>query len=97
MLSTPTDYISDISETDYTICYKIGKIVILSINIRALSDLTAFKPYLTLPLEYRPRNVVFSPDINGIGLRISTDGAVMPCNLVSNSKSIQTVVAYICF
>ena len=97
LLLTPTDYISDISETDYTVCYKIGKIVLLSINIRALSDLTAFNSYLTLPSKYRPRNTIFSPDISGIGLRIGGDGVIMPCNSVSKGKSIQTVVAYICF
>ena len=97
LLLTPTDYISDISATDYTVCYKIGKIVLLSINIRALSDLTAFNSYLTLPSKYSPRNVVFSSDISGTGLRIGTDGTVMPCKSVSKGKNIQTVVAYICF
>ena len=94
---TPTDHMSDISEIDYTICYRIGRIVVLSINIRALSDLTAFKSYLTLPSAYRPLNTIFSPDILGIGLRIGSDGTIMPCNSVSKGKNIQTVIAYICF
>lgn len=96
LLPTPTDYISDASESDYTICYKIGKIVVLSINIRALSNLTAFKSYLTLPSAYKPRNTIFSPDISGIGLRIDGDGAIMPCDSVSKGKTIRTVIAYIC-
>lgn len=96
LLPTPTDYISDANKNDYTICYKIGKIVVLSINIMALSNLTAFKSYLTLPSAYKPRNTIFSPDISGIGLRIGDDGAIMPCNSVSKGKTIQTVIAYIC-
>lgn len=96
LLQTPTDYISDANESDYTICYKIGKIVVLSINIVALSNLTAFKSYLTLPSAYKPRNTIFSPDISGIGLRIGGDGTIMPCNSVSKGKTIQTVIAYIC-
>ena len=60
----------------------------------ALSNLTAFKSYLTLPSAYKPRNTIFSPDISGIGLRIGDDGAIMPCNSVSKGKTIQTVIEY---
>lgn len=54
LLETPTEYIENISDSDYTSCFRNGKIVTLVLNIKVLKPLSSFNTYLTLPKQYIP-------------------------------------------
>nr|DAZ72641.1 MAG TPA: hypothetical protein [Caudoviricetes sp.] len=96
LLETPTEYIKNISDSDYTSCFRNGKIVTLVLNIKTLKPLSAFNIYLTLPEQYVPSSVIFAPAIGlNAGIRIGPRGEVMPCVNVDAGKNLQTVVSYV--
>ena len=96
LLETPTEYIKNISDSDYTSCFRNGKIVTLVLNIKTLKPLSAFNIYLTLPEQYVPSSVIFAPAIGlNAGIRIGLRGEVMPCANVDAGKHLQTVVSYV--
>ncbi len=54
LLETSTEYIENISDSDYTSCFRNGKIVTLVLNIKVLKPLSSFNTCLTLPKQYIP-------------------------------------------
>lgn len=96
LLETPTEYIKNISDSDYTSCFRNGKIVTLVLNIKTLKSLSAFNIYLTLPKQYVPSSAIFAPVIGlNAGIRIGLRGEVMPCANVDAGKNLQTVASYV--
>lgn len=96
LLETPTEYIENISGSDYTSCFRNGKIVTLVLNIKTLKPLSAFNIYLTLPEQYAPSSVIFAPAIGlNEGIRIGLHGEVMPCANIGADRILQTVVSYV--
>lgn len=96
LLETPTEYIKNISDSDYTSCFRNGKIVTLVLNVKVLKPLSAFNIYLTLPEQYAPSSVIFAPAIGlNAGIRIGLHGEVMPCVNVNADMNLQTVVSYV--
>ena len=96
LLETPTEYIKNISDSDYTSCFRNGKIVTLVLNIKTLKPLSAFNTYLTLPKQYAPSSVIFVPATGlSAGIRIGLRGEVMPCANVDAGKNLQTVISYV--
>lgn len=96
LLETPTEYIENISDSDYTSCFRNGKIVTLVLNIKTLKPLSAFNIYLTLPEQYAPSSVIFAPAIGlNEGIRIGLHGEVMPCANIDADRILQTVVSYV--
>lgn len=96
LLETPTEYIENISDTDYTLCLRNGKIVTLVLNIKVLKPLSSFNTYLTLPEQYIPSSVMFVPImVLDTGIRIGTSGEVMPCANIGAGAYIQTTISYV--
>ena len=96
LLETPTEYIKNISDSDYTSCFRNGKIVTLVLNIKVLKPLSAFNAYLTLPKQYVPSSVIFVPATGlNAGIRIGLRGEVMPCANVDAGKNLQTAISYV--
>lgn len=96
LLETPTEYIENISDTDYTLCLRNGKIVTLVLNIKVLKPLSSFNTYLTLPEQYIPSSVMFVPIMTlDTGIRIGTSGEVMPCANIGAGAYIQTTISYV--
>lgn len=95
LLETPTEYIENISATDYTLCLRNGKIVTLILNVRVKKSLSAYTTYLTLPKQYIPSFVIFMPTLLDVGIRIGTSGEVMPCTNFEAGAYIQTAVSYV--
>lgn len=96
LLETPTEYIENISDTDYTLCLRNGKIVTLVLNIKVLKPLSSFNTYLTLPEQYIPSSVMFVPIMAlDTGIRIGTSGEVMPCANIGAGAYIQTTISYV--
>lgn len=96
LLETPTEYIENISDTDYTLCLRNGKIVTLVLNIKVLKPLSSFNTYLTLPEQYIPSSVMFVPIMAlDTGIRIGTSGEVMPCANIGAGAYIQTAISYV--
>lgn len=88
-----TDQISD---SDYTSCFRNGKIVTLVLNIKVLKPLSSFNTYLTLPKQYIPSSVMFVPTMAlNTGIRIGTSGEVMPCANIGTGAYIQTAISYV--
>nr|DAG36827.1 MAG TPA: hypothetical protein [Bacteriophage sp.] len=96
LLETPTEYIENISDSDYTSCFRNGKIVTLVLNIKVLKPLSSFNTYLTLPKQYIPSSVMFvSVMALDTGIRIGTSGEVMPCADIGVGAYIQTAISYV--
>lgn len=96
LLETPTEYIENISNNDYTLCFRNGKIVTLVFNIKVLKPLSSFNTYLTLPKQYIPSSTIFIPIMGlGTGIRIGLRGEVMPCANIDAGKNIQTAISYV--
>ena len=96
LLETPTEYIENISDSDYTSCFRNGKIVTLVLNIKVLKPLSSFNTYLTLPKQYIPSSVMFvSVMALNTGIRIGTSGEVMPCADIGAGAYIQTAISYV--
>lgn len=96
LLETPTEYIENISDNDYTLCFRNGKIVTLVFNIKVLKPLSSFNTYLTLPKQYIPSSTIFIPIMGlGTGIRIGLRGEVMPCANIDAGKNIQTAISYV--
>lgn len=95
LLTTPTEYISNINNSDRTICFTSGKVVSLLINIKTLKKLTAYTSYLTLPSRIAPESTVFAATMSNQGIRIGTDGGIMPCKQVESGENIQCVISYV--
>lgn len=96
LLETPTEYIENISDSDYTSCFRNGKIVTLVLNIKVLKPLSSFNTYLTLPKQYIPSSVMFVPIMAlNTGIRIGTSGEVMPCANIGTGAYIQTAISYV--
>lgn len=96
LLETPTEYIENISDSDYTSCFRNGKIVTLVLNIKVLKPLSSFETYLTLPKQYIPSSVMFVPAMTlDTGIRIGTSGEVMPCANIGTGAYIQTAISYV--
>lgn len=97
LLSTPTEYLSDINTSDRAIAYRSGNTITLILNVRTLKALTAFTKYLTLPEKYRPTYTLFAPAVgsDGQGFRIGSDGAVMVCKAANTGVSIQATISYV--
>lgn len=96
LLETPTEYIENISDSDYASCFRNGKIVTLVLNIKVLRPLSSFNTYLTLPKQYIPSSVMFAPVMAlGTGIRIGTSGEVMPCADIGAGAYIQTTISYV--
>lgn len=96
LLETPTEYIENISDSDYTSCFRNGKIVTLVLNIKVLKPLSSFNTYLTLPKQYIPSSVMFAPVMAlDTGIRIGTSGEVMPCANIGAGAYIQTAISYV--
>lgn len=96
LLETPTEYIENISDSDYTSCFRNGKIVTLVLNIKVLKPLSSFNTYLTLPKQYIPSSVMFVPTMAlNTGIRIGTSGEVMPCANIGTGAYIQTAISYV--
>lgn len=95
LLETPTEYIENISDSDYTSCFRNGKIVTLVLNIKVLKPLSSFNTYLTLPKQYIPSSVMFVPAMALKGIRIGTSGEVMPCANIGTGAYIQTAISYV--
>ena len=95
-LETPTEYIENISDSDYTSCFRNGKIVTLVLNIKVLKPLSSFNTYLTLPKQYIPSSVMFVPTMAlNTGIRIGTSGEVMPYANIGTGTYIQTAISYV--
>ena len=94
LLQNPTEYIKNISDSDYSLCLRNGKTVTLILNIRTLKQLSEYTSYLTLPEQYIPSFVIFAPTTNG-NIRIGVDGAVMPCQQIEANSNIQVVISYV--
>ena len=96
LLEAPTEFMTNISDSDCTLCLRNGKTVTLIINVKVLKPLSAFTTYLTLPELYIPASVIFAPimTINS-GLRIGTSGEVMPCANIDAGAYIQTTISYV--
>lgn len=94
LLQNPTEYIKNISDTDYSLCLRNGKTVTLILNIKTLKQLSAYTSYLTLPEQYIPSSVIFAPTING-SIRIGSRGEVMPCQQMEANSNIQVVISYV--
>ena len=96
LLETPTEYIENISDSDYTSCFRNGKIVTLVLNIKVLKPLSSFNTYLTLPKQYIPSSVMFVPAMAlDTGIRIGTSGEVMLCANIGAGAYIQTAISYV--
>ena len=96
LLETPTEYIENISDSDYTSCFRNGKIVTLVLNIKVLKPLSSFNTCLTLPKQYIPSSVMFVPVMAlDTGIRIGTSGEVMPCANIGAGAYIQTAISYV--
>lgn len=96
LLETSTEYIENISDSDYTSCFRNGKIVTLVLNIKVLKPLSSFNTCLTLPKQYIPSSVMFVPvKALNTGIRIGTSGEVMPCANISAGAYIQTAISYV--
>lgn len=96
LLETPTEYIENISDSDYASCFRNGKIVTLVLNIKVLRPLSSFNTYLTLPKQYIPSSVMFAPVMAlNTGIRIGTSGEVMPCADIDAGAYIQTTISYV--
>ena len=96
LLETPTEYIENVSNSDYTSCFRNGKIVTLVFNIKVLKPLSAFTTYLTLPKHYVPASVIFIPVMElRTGLRIGTSGEVMPCENINVGAQIKSTISYV--
>lgn len=96
LLETPTEYIENISDSDYTSCFRNGKIVTLVLNIKVLKPLSSFNTYLTLPKQYIPSSVMFVPTMAlNTGIRIGTSGEVMLCANIGTGAYIQTAISYV--
>ena len=94
LLQPPTEYIKNISDSDYSLCLRNGKTVTLILNITTLKRLSEYTTYLTLPEQYTPSSVIFAPTTNG-NIRIGVAGEVMPCEQVEANSTIQTVISYV--
>ena len=96
LLETSTEYIENISDSDYTSCFRNGKIVTLVLNINVLKPLSSFNTYLTLPKQYIPSSTMFVPVMAlNTGIRIGIFGEVMPCANISAGAYIQTAISYV--
>lgn len=96
LLETPTEYIENISDSDYASCFRNGKIVTLVLNIKVLRPLSSFNTYLTLPKQYIPSSVMLAPVMAlNTGIRIGTSGEVMPCADIDAGAYIQTTISYV--
>jgi hypothetical protein len=95
LLETPTEFMTNISNNDYTLCLRNGKIVTFVVNIKVLKPLSSFTTYLTLPERYRPVVTTFAPMMPKSGLRIGIYGEVMPCTNIDVGAYIQTVISYV--
>ena len=94
LLQNPTEYIKNISDTDYSLCLRNGKTVTLILNIKTLKQLSAYTSYLTLPEQYIPSSVIFAPTTDG-SIRIGLQGEVMPCQQMEANSNIQVVISYV--
>ena len=94
LLQNPTEYIKNISDTDYSLCLRNGKTVTLILNIKVLKQLSEYTSYLTLPEQYIPSSVIFAPTTNG-SIRIGLQGEVMPCQQIEANSNIQVVISYV--
>lgn len=96
LLETPTEFMSNVSDSDHTLCLRNGKTVTFVINVKILKPLSAFTTYLTLPEQYIPASVIFVPIMTiDTGLRIGTSGEVMPCANIDAGTYIQTAISYV--
>ena len=97
LLSTPTEYLSDVNTSDRAVAYRSGNTITLILNMKTLKALTAFTKYLILPEKYRPTYTLFSPVVgsDGQGIRIGADGAVMVCKAANAGVNIQTTISYV--
>lgn len=94
LLQNPTEYIKNISDSDYSLCLRNGKTVTLILNIKTLKQLSEYTSYLTLPEQYIPSFVIFAPTTNG-SIRIGVNGEVMPCQQIEANSNIQAVISYV--
>lgn len=94
LLQNPTEYIKNISDSDYSLCLRNGKTVTLILNIKTLKQLSEYTSYLTLPEQYIPSFVIFAPTTNG-SIRIGVNGEVMPCQQIEANSNIQVVISYV--